>query len=168
MKKSIILTFCFLLAVTVLVTAGCCKSVEEKATESIIESSTGGVADVDIDDNTMTINTNAGSVTVGEATTLPAGFPSDIHVIDGSITSVMTISENESYSVSIETSKTVAQAKTEYETELVKDGWTISLTLDTGEVSTVGAEKGNRSVTVSAMSDEGKTIVSIATTSREE
>ncbi len=162
MKKTIILSFSLVL-VGALVLTGCGEKVAEEAAENALENSLGGSVDVDIDNDTVTVNTSAGSWEAGEGASLPSGFPTDVHVIDGTITLGMTITENEAYSVSVETSKTVAQAKTEYETELAKDGWTINLTLDTGDISTIGAEKGNRTVAVSIMSEDGKTTVSIAT-----
>lgn len=140
----------------------------EEAIETSIEKATNGAVDVDIDDETITVNTNAGSFSAGEEVDLPDNFPSDIHVIDGTIKMVSETPEIEGFSVSIETSKSVSAAKTEYEEELVDDGWTITGTLDFTETVSLMAEKDNRTVTVTIMEVDGVVTVGIGTSTNEE
>ena len=161
MKKILILTFCLVLAAT-LTACGC-----EKTVEKAIEQSTGGEADVDLDDGSVKVNTNEGSLEIGEEVDLPSGFPSDIYVIDGTITAAMSTGED-TYTVSIETTKSVSEAKAKYESELENDGWDITMTLDIGEGSTIGAEKDNRSVSISIAESDGATTVVIGTSTMEE
>jgi len=145
---------CLLLAV---VLTGCGEKTAEKTAEKAIETSTGGSVDVDIEEDSMKINTNAGSMEVGESVSLPAGFPSDVHVVDGTVISATTITEGEVYAVSVETTKSVSAVKTEYENELEKDGWTTTMSLTIQD----------RSVSVTIGESDGKTIVSIGTSKNE-
>ena len=161
MKKILILTFCLVWATTL--TACAC----EKTVEKAIEQSTGGEADVDLDDGSVKLNTNEGSLEIGEEVDLPSGFPSDIYVIDGTITAAMSTGED-TYTASIETTKSVSEAKTKYVSELENDGWDITMTLDIGEGSTIGAEKDNRSVSISIAESDGATTVVIGTSTMEE
>ncbi len=164
MKKVIVLSV-FLVAV-MFVLSGC----GEKAAEKAIETSTGEQADVDIDNDTVSVNTNEGSMQVGEEVDLPDDFPSDVYVIDGTITSALQVNENQGYSVSVTTDESVSNVMDEYEAQLADDGWTISGTMNFGTSATVVAEKGNRSVSVSASEDEDEnnTLVVISTSQTEE
>lgn len=165
MKKTIILSLGLILASTLFL-AGC----GEKAAEKIIEDSTNGAAEVDIDGDSVTVNTNAGTWTAGEDVSLPASFPSDIHVIEGTIKAATTITEGEVYSVSILTDKSVAEAKAEYDEELVKDGWTETISMNFGDVVSIGADKDDRTLNISIGEDEetGQVLVTIATSKNEE
>lgn len=140
----------------------------EEAVESTVESMTNGDVDVDIDDETITINTNAGSFTAGEDVDLPDNFPSDIHIIDGTIKMATETTEIGGFSVSIETSKSVSAAKAEYEEQLVDDGWTQTGMLDFTTSATVMAEKDGRSITVMISEVDGVVTVGIGTMTNEE
>jgi hypothetical protein len=168
MKKSLIIALCLVVGFGLIFVAGCGKKTAEKTIEKSIEESTNGQADVDLDEGSVKVNTNAGSFVVGEEVSLPSGFPSDVHVIDGTIKSAVTIKENESYTITVETSKSIAQAKSDYETELKADGWTVSASVDLTNVSSLSAEKGNRTVSVVISESEGKTMVMIGTATKSE
>jgi len=157
---------CLVMAV---VLTGCGEKTAEKKAEKAIEESTGGQVDVDIGDNTVKVNTNAGSFAAGDSVNLPSGFPSDVHVVSGTITAATTITEIDGYNVSIQTTKTVNAVKEEYETQLAVDGWTITLTLAIQDGATIGAEKDNRTVTVSiSQDDDGKALVMMGTSTNQE
>lgn len=147
----------------VLFGAGCTKKAAEQTAEKAIESTTNGQADVDIDNDQVTVNTNAGSWQVGESVSLPSGFPEDVYVINGTIKSAMTLTENEGYTVAIETNVTWSQAKTTYESELAEDGWTIASTYSTTNGAILSAQKADRVTTVSISEADGKTSVVIST-----
>ena len=141
----------------------------ETKIESSIEKATGGQADVDISDKSVKVNTNTGSFSAGESVSLPSGFPSDVHVVDGTITAVTTMTEIDGYSVSIQTSKTVTAVKEEYESKLKADGWTITMSLVIQGGATIGGEKDNRTVTVSiSEDDDGKAFVILGTSTNQE
>lgn len=145
------------------------RETSETAIESSIEKATGGQVDVDIDDETVTVNTNAGSFTAGDSVSLPSGFPSDVHVVDGTITATTTMTEINGYSVSIQTSKTVTAVKEEYESKLKADGWTITMSLVVQGGATIGGEKDNRTATVSiSEDDDGKAFVLLGTSTNQE
>lgn len=163
MKKSLIFALCLIFCAALVLT-GCGKSAAEKAAEKLAESATNGQADVDIDHNTVTINTNAGTLSTGENVSLPASFPSDVYVIDGTIKWATTVKENESYSVSLETTKSVTDAKALYEKEMQADSWTSAIDMTVNGAVSLGFQKDNRTVTVIiAKNEEEKTQVSITT-----
>ncbi|MFH1207430.1 MAG: hypothetical protein V1668_02380 [Patescibacteria group bacterium] len=145
-----------------LVVSGC-KTTAEKAAEKTIEKATNGAADVDLGTNSVTINTNGGSYQAGDDVKLPDGFPSDVYIIDGTIKAAMTQQTNDSFIVSIEISKSIADAKTAYEKEIVDDGWTITTNMTYGGAVTLMAEKSNRILGVGISDLNGKTTVSITT-----
>lgn len=149
----------------ILVLSGCTKTAENKIEDSI-EDSTGGQADVDLDDGNIMINTNEGTFEAGDNVSLPSGFPSDVYVYDGTITASTTTSDD-MYVVSIQTSDSPEQVKDTYETELANDGWEITSTLTLPTGVTLGAEKGSRYVTVTAGEEDGDTFVTIGVTTIE-
>jgi len=165
MKKTIFLSLAVILAGTLILT-GCG---EEKVAEKAIESSTGGQADVDVDDDTVTVNTNGSSFSAGDEVALPSGFPSDVYVIDGTVKAATTITEGEVYSVSVQTDTSVSEAADEYQEELANDGWNVTMSLNIEGVSSMTAEKDNRTVTVSIGEDEesSQTLVTIGTSTSE-
>ncbi len=148
-----------------------CKStsekVAEKVTEKAIERATNGAADVDLDNNSVTINTNGGSYQAGGNVTIPSGFPSDVYVIDGTLRAAITTKANEAYTVSLETTKSVTDAKTEYEREMADGGWTITTNMTYSGMVTLMAEKNNRTMSVGISEIDGKTTVNLSTATKE-
>jgi hypothetical protein len=165
--KKISLIAIMLLVVAVVAGAGCAKKASESLTENIIEGSTGNDVDVDLDDETVRINVNGGSMQVGENVSLPDDFPSDIHVADGDLKSALKTAEN-AFSVTIETGKSVSDVKSEYETKLADGGWDVNTTLAFEGMVTMGGEKDNRMVTVSISESDGKTMIIVTTAQNEE
>ncbi len=139
----------------------------EKAVESAIESQSNQDVDVDIDNDQVTLNTNSGSLQVGDSVDLPDNFPSDVPVTDGTITAAVATSENDGFSVSIQSSQTVDQVKAEYESALVDDGWEITATLDIGGNVSLSAEKDARFTSVGIADVDGQTTVTLTTGSNE-
>ncbi len=136
---------------------GCGKSASQKAAESAaekaIEKSTNGAADVDLDSGSLKVNINGASWQAGTNVTKPSGFPSDIYVIDGTLTGAITTVENKSYTLTIATSTSVADAKQQYESRLASEGWTTTSSASFGGTEMIIAEKANRVLTVSIGSD---------------
>ncbi len=164
MKKTLVI---IALVGLVAVLSGCTEQAAEKAAESAIESSTNNEAEVDFDDETVTVNTNAGSFTAGEEVALPDNFPDDVYVIDGTIISAMEVVESNGFSVSIQTDTSVADAQDAYTDELTDDGWEITGTMTIGSGATIIAEKDERTATVSISrdDDDNMTLVGITTAS---
>lgn len=153
------------LAVAVLFLAGCGKSVSQKASEKtaekIIEAQTGGKADVDINDKNVKVETAQGTMETGESVKLPADFPKDVYVIEGTIKVAFSDNESRAQTISIETGKSVEEAATAYQEKLKADGWQITGTMNFGDSASVMGEKDSRIVTVAASKSDNKTVVNI-------
>lgn len=143
--------------------SGCTKKVAEKTTEKIIEKNVGSEANVDLNNDQLTIENEQGVYQVGEKVSLPDGFPDDVYVIDGNIVAAMAMTEDQGYSVSVVTNKSVSEVKSEYEEKLKSADWNINLRMDYGESATLSATKANRTVSVSATASNDGTTVTIVT-----
>ncbi len=165
MKKTLFIVTLLAFAV---ILSGCGKKTVEKKAETAIEDATGGQADVDIDKNSMTINTDAGSLQIGDTASIPADFPDDVHVADGTVKTAMQLTENDGFSLSLESSDSVADLKTEYENNLASDGWETTMSLELQGVVTMSAEKDDRIVSVIISETDGMTTVGINTSTLEE
>lgn len=163
MKKYLTLALCMVLVVTMFAVVGCGKKTAENLAEKAIEKATNSQVDVDVSNNTVKFNTNGGTFESGDKVSLPAGFPSDIFVIDGTIKTATKMTQNEYYTVSVETAKSVTAADAEYQQELKKDGWEITATYNISASSTIAAQKADRTLSVSISESEGKTLVILGT-----
>lgn len=162
MRKYFILTLS-LLMVTGLLTTGCGqKTLTEKTIEKSMEKSLGGNADVDIDNNSLKMETDEGIIQVGENSELPADWPDDIYVTSGEITSSASHQDG-TFNVSLTTNKSVSEVKTKYENELVSADWNITMTMSIDNSVIMGAEKDDRTLSISIAEDDGKTTVVIGT-----
>lgn len=158
--KKFLLIGVVVLAVVVL--SGC-QNAAEKTAEKVIESTTNSDVDVDLDNNSVTVNTNGGSLTAGDNATVPDNFPSDVYLIDGDVISAMTIDEDETFQVQIDTPNSLSEAMDIYNEQLPADGWDITSTLTLTDSGSMMAEKDDRSVTVSFGTSDGTTVVIIST-----
>lgn len=153
------------LVIVVIVVAGAVFLLKGKGTEKAVEQSTekatGGQANVDLDKNSIKVNTNEGAFEIGKKVSLPSGFPSDVPITDGTITSATTITQDEAYSVTIESTKSVSEVKTEYESKLPQNGWIINASTTFGDNLVLNATKDNRTLGVSIIDNEGKTLVTL-------
>lgn len=159
-KKILLLGIMVLAAVLVL--SGC-KSADEKAAEKIIENATNGAADVDISTNTVTVNTNGYSYQVGDQVTLPADFPKDIYIIDGKLTLSSKTAQSNGFTVSLDITKTVAEAKALYDSHLVSDGWAVTSSASFENSAIIYASKGDRALSLGINKGEAKNTVAITT-----
>ena len=153
------------LFLAILTLAGCGKSISQKAgelaAEKIIETQSGGKANVDINGKNIKIETEQGKIESGENVKLPSDFPTDVYVIDGTIKVAVTGQNGEGQTVSIESDKSVAEVSAVYQEKLKSAGWKITGTMSFGEGATVVAEKDNRSVSVIIGQSNNKTTVTI-------
>lgn len=148
--------------------AGCGKSVTQKTTEKALEKATNGQADVDLSNNSVKVNVNGGSWEVGEKVSLPDGFPSDVYVVDGTVKSAVTTVAGKAYSVSLTTTKSVADVKALYTSKLKDDGWTVTATASVSGSQMFSAEKGKRTLTVTIGADQDATVVTLMTSDQTE
>jgi hypothetical protein len=163
MNKKILLVFC--LAVSLIFVSGCTQKISEKAAEKVIEKASNGEVNVDINKNEVKIDTKEGSGQVGGDISVPADFPLDVFVIDGTVkTSFKNIDKN-GWSLSVETNKPVTEVKSLYEQKLKDSGWTLNAIMDIGGSITFSGTKDKRSVSVmiNSVPDSGKTNVLIGT-----
>ena len=156
--KKFLLIGVIIMAVVVL--SGC-QTATEKVAEKAIESSTG--VDADVDNNSITINTNDSSLTIGNTATIPDDFPSDVYVIDGDVISTMTINEDKTYQVQIDAPSSLSEPGDIYNEQLKAAGWDITSTLDMGDAISIMAEKDDRFTTVALNTSEDVTVVVIVT-----
>jgi hypothetical protein len=133
----------------------------EKIAEKALEKSTGGKADVDIKNKQVNVQTNEGSLQTGENVSLPADFPSDVYVIEGTIKAVILNNKPKGYTVSLETDQTVSDVKTAYEEKIAADGWATTGIMDFGGTVSIAGEKDNRTLSVIISASEGEEKTSI-------
>jgi len=150
-----------------LVLSGCgeqaAQKTSEKTAEKIIEKQIGGNADVDIDENNIKMETDQGSMEVGENVKLPADFPSDVYVVDGKLLSVFSDKTNNSHMVTLETEKSMEDASSVYQIELAAKGWEITGTIAIGDSTSIIAEKDTRTASVSISKGDKATTVILST-----
>lgn len=154
-----------------LFSAGCGKSItqkaSEKAAEKIIEKQTGGKANVDINKGNVKVETKEGKMEAGENVKLPSDFPKDIYVIEGTIKAAISDQAREGQTISIETDKSMDEVYSLYQEKLKSDGWKITGTMAYGDVSTVVAEKDNRTASVVISKSGNKTTITLSTGKKE-
>jgi len=130
-----------------------------------MENASNGQVQVDIKNDGVKVETEAGSGETGTDLSLPADFPEDVYVITGKIKTVYRDAGKNGYTASIETDKTVAEAKELYDQELKQAGWKIDSFMDLGGSMIIGASKEKRSISVMINQDAetGKTTVLVGT-----
>ena len=151
------------LVVAVVFLGGCTKKVAEKTAERSIEKNIGTQANVDLADNQLTIETEQGTYQGGENLSVPSNFPDDIYVIAGKIVALMNVTDDYSFSLTVVTNQSVAEVKSDYETKLKAQGWSIDTQMDYGESALVSASKADRTTTVSITNDSEGTTVTVIT-----
>ncbi len=146
----------------------CGKKTAERAAENAVERASNGNVNVDINKNSVTVNINGGSTvgTVGESVSVPADFPADVYIIDGTVKTAVKNAETKGFSLSINTSLTPTETQTRYEDQLKAQGWNIILSVKSGDGATLSAEKNGRNVSVIISTIEGVTNVILGTTEK--
>jgi len=138
-----------------------CQQVAEKATEAAIEKSTG--VEVDQEGDEVTIKGEDGTeITASSDGQLPDGFPTDIPVYEGQITS--SLKADKGWSVTIEAADDVETVFTWYKQELEASGWKIVSEMKVTDGGVLVAEKGDQSVQVTlgtSSSDAAKTSIAL-------
>lgn len=153
-EKFLILSITSIMGILVL--SGCTsvkQQIQDKATEKMIEGLSNGQIKVDVDQGKTKVDTKFGSGEVGENVGVPADFPSDVYVIEGVIKTSYKNAGSNDWTLSIETTKTTAEAKALYEENLKANGWKIDSTLDMGESVVISATKNNRNASVMINAD---------------
>lgn len=139
--------------------AGCGQKIVEKSFENNLEQKIGG--DVDISENNINIQTEAGSLQAGDKTTLPAGFPEDVYIVDGKLVAAYKDNANNGFVVNIQTNKTTAEVKKLYKENLEDNGWNIVLDTSQGGVVSFMLQKDQRNIMIGAEEKDGLTSVTL-------
>jgi hypothetical protein len=98
----------------------------EKLTEDIVSSSTGNNVDINTDDGTFKIETDEGSISVGEQK-IPEDFPSVVALYDNQkVTGIVTNTQDGSsfWSVNAETNDSADNVNTFVVSKYEENGWT--------------------------------------------
>lgn len=168
-KHTLLIILLATVTLLTLVGAGCGKKAAddaaETAAENAIENATNGQADVDLGTNSIKVNTSNSSFQVGSNVTLPANFPEDVYVVDGTLTSAITGAETSSFTLTIKTTKSVSEVQSLYKQQLAAEGWSLPVDVTYADSAAVGGQKGNRSVSVTIANDtqNGGTVVGVTT-----
>lgn len=160
--KQVFLVTPMLVLFSLLTILSSCKKSAEKTSEKLIEKSIGDNADVDIDDEKITIKTDEGSFT-SDATikSWPKEIPSDVPEFkDGKVVNVSTQFVDESKNWTLLFEGIPDNALDAYEAKLKKSGFKVS-TIKMGDTKAhITAEKDDFIVLV--MGGEGKASLSVA------
>ena len=100
------------------------KMAAEKIAEKAIESNIGGDAKVDIEKESIRIETGKGDMTMtaGDSAKLPANFPEDVFLYkDADLKMAMELPQ--AFNLSFETSDAVSKVSETYLAEMKKKGW---------------------------------------------
>jgi len=166
MKKLILINFktatLLILTFTVFIFINSCKKTSEKATEKMIEKSIGNDANVDIDDEKVTIKTDEGTFTTdANANNWPDNISKDIPEFKyGKILSVTTQQMEEGNGWMIIFENIPKTALNDYQSELKNKGFKITNMTTYGAGGMLNAQKDNLIVTI--ISGDGSATVSIS------
>ena len=140
-----------------------CKRTAEKTSEKMIEKSLGEDAEVDIDKDKVTIQTEEGTFTTdASGTSWPDEIPSDVPQFDhGDIISVSTQDMAGSKSWVVMYEEVAPKALEKYKEELEAKGFKISYTTIVASGGHLAAEKGDLAVML--MAGEGNATVTVGT-----
>ncbi len=141
-----------------LVVMGCGKEAAEKKIEKAIEKETGGRAEVDLDDEKVTIETKDGefSMSAGKSAKLPEDFPSDVYVYKGAAVA-MSMEVPKGKLITLITDDDLDKVMKKCGKELTSKGWSQKAKMDLGEQKTIMYQKNNRMVNVMAVKVDGST-----------
>ena len=146
---------------------GCGNAVEglaEGAVEKALENEIGPSADVQIDDDSFTVDTEEGSITAG-AGSVPDDFPADVPLPEGEVSFAQRLESAEGlgWSVVVTTSGDPTAVAEQVGTDLESSGFTVDNASQfggsDGSGGTVLAEKDDLSVLVLVAGDGGQTVV---------
>ena len=133
----------------------------ENMAENMIESATGGKADVDINSDSVTVKTDEGSFST--AASLPDGFPSDVPVYPGSAITYSGTNNQQTgdteYVVVLSTTDSYQKVGDYYTAQLASQGCDITSTQSIAGTTVISASKDTRTLSMStATADDGTTI----------
>lgn len=154
-----------LVVVSSLVLAGCGQKIAQNQTERNLEKQMGGDYNVDMNNNTVTVEgEDGGKMTAGEDVELPADFPSDVYLVDGDLIGVAENIAQKGYQVTLQTEKTNEEVLEIYQEKFAKDNWVEENSMNMGGMLMLTGKKEGRTLTIASVPDEegtGKTTLSV-------
>ena len=151
----------------VLLGAGYGESAEGKAMGKQIEEATEGDAEVHVSKKgtKITAETEEGkyTVTTGEETRIPKGFPDDVFIYQPS-KAVMAMEIDEGYSIALTTRDDRLKVVGAYRQEMKAKGWTEEASMDMGSQSVLVYEKKGRNANISIVPMEGALQINVTVT----
>jgi len=151
----------------ILLAFGCEKSAEEKAMEKQIEEKTGAEADVDLSKKRMKVagETEGGKYTVtsGEGTEIPEGFPADVFIYRPSKT-IMAMEIPEGYSVALTTRDDSSKVRSAYSQEMEARGWSEETSMNIKSQSVLVYKKDERAANISIVLSGKEIQISVTVT----
>lgn len=142
---------------SVILISGCGeKSLVENKVERQVKSRLGEEGNVQFGQDSINIKTEQGSMQVGENVTLPSGFPSDVYIIDGQITSAIKNISGQGYQVAIKSSASLKEVRNLYESKLKEQKWTVEVPFENGPTIMIFATKDKRQIVISAGEQTGE------------
>jgi hypothetical protein len=142
--------------------AGCGNAVEGLAQDTVeraIENELGSTADVQVDGDSFTVDTEDGSVTAGSGT-VPDGFPADVPLVDGDITFSQTATTDgkRGWTVQVTTTGEPDEVASAVADDLTAAGFEVE-NLPADASATVIAERADLSSLVLVAADPSGTVV---------
>jgi hypothetical protein len=159
MNKFYLFLGCFLFILN-----GCGNSAQENAIEKMIEKETGATTEVDLSQKGMKITGESEgekySVTTGDATEIPKGFPEDVPLYKPS-KALGAAAVDSGYSVSLTTGDDIDKVASEYRKQMVSRGWSELSSMNIGGQRMLVYEKEGRATNIGIMSVEGETRITV-------
>lgn len=143
-------------AASTLAACGGGEEAAERAAEKAAEDSSGGDVDVEIDGDEVEIETDEGTMSVGQD--LPEGFPEEIPLVEGEIVSGASV-EGKGWTVSVQTDFATAKEAVAAARDELGGGWTASGEMDNPSMSLVGLAKGAYQLSLMSTAGDGGAIV---------
>lgn len=149
-----------------------CGFAAEQASEAIVEGGTGADVEIDDDGESVSIETEEGSVEIsgGDSATIPDGFPSDVPLYDGDLVMSQKFDTEDgvAYNIGIKTSDGANDVAEWYSDEFASEGWTVTTesTNDTGDMVMISyqVEKDGRMAQVIIADEDGETQIAVTAT----
>ncbi|MBI4066674.1 hypothetical protein HY411_03075 [Candidatus Gottesmanbacteria bacterium] len=139
------------------------QKVGEKVVEGMLESATGGKANVDVTNAAVTVKTKEGAFST--STKIPADWPADAPVYPGSTVTYSGSSNPQTgesgYAAVLTTSDSAQKVRDYYSKELISQGWKTEATYNANESSVISATKDTRTFTVATAEAGGTTTITL-------
>jgi hypothetical protein len=166
--KGLAIAAIILSVVFMLVSAGAVWAIYYSANKSLKDA---GI-NVDTKSNTVTVNKDGESVSIGENAKLPDDFPSDVPIYEPSDVVASLKNGENSYSATLLSSDSISKVTEYYTAELPKNGWqtsddTSSLTLENSTISTYKKDNRTLGVIVATDPSSNKTSITLSVTVEE-